>query len=61
MVHGPKRKLEIQPRETNQQNLHHPDDHGEFSHLLTSNKLMIITRRENHTTETYNKQNGKLE
>jgi len=45
---------------TMQRNHHFPDEHVEFSHLLTThiNKLMIIAKRENHTQRTYNKQKG---
>jgi len=42
-------KTRFDSRWTRQWNLHHSDDHGEFSHLLTSINLMIITKRENHT------------
>jgi len=47
MGYNPKRNLdnEIHPK-AKQQSLHHPDDHEEFSHLLTP---MIIARKENHT------------
>jgi len=39
MGHSPKEKpklTEIQSKQTMQWNLHHPDDYGEFSHLLIS-------------------------
>jgi len=39
MGHSPKenpKQTEIHSKQTMQRNLHHPDDHKEFSHLLTS-------------------------
>jgi len=54
MGRDPKRKLEIQPREAKQRNLHHPDDHGEFSHLLISTSWWSSqeekTTHQKHTT-----------
>jgi len=39
MGYNPKRELKkvgSDPRQAKQWNLHHPDDHEEFSHMLTS-------------------------
>jgi len=52
MGYDPKRELrkkqDSEPRRAKQEPPS-PDDHGEFSHLPTSIKLMIIPKRENHT------------
>jgi len=39
MGHNPNenpKQTKFQSKQTMQRNLHHPNDHGEFSHLLTS-------------------------
>jgi len=45
------------PRQVKQRNLHHPDDHGEFSHLLTSINWRL-SQKEKTTHWTHNKQKG---
>jgi len=55
MDHSPKvnsEKVESDPRRTKQRNLHHPDDHREFSHLLTSINWWS-SQEEKTTPKTY--------
>jgi len=53
MGYSPERDLDEQnpTQMAMQRNLHHPDDHGEFSHLLTSINWWSSQKGENHTQE----------
>jgi len=46
------------PRQAKQRNLYYPDVQEEFSHLLTSIKLMIIAKGGKPHREHTNKQKG---
>jgi len=53
MGHSPKRNSNERKsaQMAMQRNLHHSDDHGEFSHLLTSINWWSSQKGENHTQE----------
>jgi len=56
MGHSPERKpirISIQSKRTMQRNLHHPDDFGEFSYLLTSTSWWSLQKKRPHH-RTYN-------
>jgi len=64
MGHSPKRKAQakgIQPKVGYAAESPFPCWPRGFLTSAHINKLMIIAKRENHTSKTYNKQKGKLE
>jgi len=63
MGYSPKENLDktgSDPRCSRQQNLHHPNDYGEFSHLLTSINWWS-SQKEKTTQITIKQEKGKLE